>query len=116
MYILYTCIHNPNELLIFLMTIMKYILQTPPLIWCCLTPQTQCRLHVQAVAGKDTLCDAHTMEFGWNIHTTTSLTVAPSMSLYILVAASRSGTAMATWFSLPRDHSLGGWEGSVVVR
>ena len=38
------------------------------------------------------------------------LTVAPSMSLYRAVAASRFGTAMATWFSLPRLHTVAGGE------
>lgn len=40
--------------------------------------------------------------------TITSLTSAPSVSLYIEAALSRSGTAIATWFSLPNFQSFTG--------
>ena len=49
-------------------------------------------------------------------HTIASLTEAPSTSLYNLVAASRSGTAMATWLSRPNDQGLGGCESPPVWR
>ena len=47
--------------------------------------------------------------------TSGGLTVAPSMSLYSEVAASRSGTAMATWFSLPRLQTEAGGEAAADI-